>query len=216
LIGLTGALAVLALLIPLIAHNKIDQKFGEYLGFPTIALTVLLPVVSILTLTSEWTQRTVLTTFTQEPRRARVVWAKVAVSVAMAGVGAVVGAGIALGGLAISSALGRDVQWSVSGGHLFGYALFIVLNILMAVAFGALLHNTAAAIVLFFIVPTAFSLIGVAVSVIQRWFDPGTVFNYALESEWAGHGGPLLLCAAIWVVLPLAAGVVRTVRREIK
>jgi hypothetical protein len=216
LLGLTGAAAVLALLIPLIAHHKVGQTFGEYLGFPAIALTVLLPIVSILTLTSEWTQRTVLTTFTQEPRRVRVIGAKVTVSFVMAVVGAVVGAGIALGGLAVSSALGRNVHWGISGGHLLGYAVFIVLNILMAVAFGALLHNSAAAIVVFFVLPTAFSVLGVAVSSVQRWVDPGTVFNYTLNGRWAGHAAPLLVCTLLWVLLPLAAGFVRTVRREIK
>ena len=94
--------------------------------------------------------------------------------------------------------------------------MFVLLNILMAVAFGALLHNTPAAIVMFFVVPTAFSFLGMAWSWAQRWVDPGTVFNYALDGKWAGHAGPLVTCTLIWVLAPLAAGIVRTVRREIK
>ena len=39
-------------------------------------VTVLLPVVAILAFTQEWSQRTSLTTFTLEPRRGRVIGAK--------------------------------------------------------------------------------------------------------------------------------------------
>src|SRR5207247_9033606 len=75
---LTVALTTTGLMLaPLLAKNTIDQTQTSYLAFAALALTVLLPVVSILTLTSEWTQRTVLATFTQEPRRARVIKARV-------------------------------------------------------------------------------------------------------------------------------------------
>ncbi len=47
--------------------------------------------MSILTLTSEWNQRTALTTFTQESRRMRVTGAKVAVSLLLGGVAALFG-----------------------------------------------------------------------------------------------------------------------------
>jgi ABC-2 type transport system permease protein len=216
LLGLTAVASVLVLFIPLIAKHKLAQTFGNYLDFPSIALTTLLPVVSILTLTSEWTQRTVLTTFTQEPRRARVIGAKVAVSAAMALVAAVFGGLVALGGVGIADALGRHVHYGIGAAHLIGYGVFILLNILMAVAFGALLHNTSAAIVMFFVVPTAFSFLGFAWSWAEHWLDPGTVFNYALDGKWAGHAGPLAVCTVLWVLLPLAGGIVRTVRREIK
>jgi ABC-2 type transport system permease protein len=216
LIGLTAVASVLVLLIPLIAKHKLHQTYGNYLDFPSIALTTLLPVVSILTLTSEWTQRTVLTTFTQEPRRARVIGAKVAVSAAMAMVAAVFGGLVALGGVGIADVLGRHVHYGIGAGHLVGYGVFVLLNILMAVAFGALLHNTSAAIVVFFVLPTAFGFLGLAWSWAENWIDPGTVFNYTLHGEWSGHAGPLVLCTLLWVILPLAAGIVRTVRREIK
>jgi ABC-2 type transport system permease protein len=216
LIALTAVGSVLVLLIPLIAKHKLAQTFGNFLEFPAIALVTLLPVVSILTLTTEWTQRTVLTTFTQEPRRTRVVGAKVAVSVAMVAVAAVFGALVALGGVGIADALGRDVHYGIGAGHLIGFVVFVLLNVLMGVAYGALLHNTSAAIVVNFVVPTAFSVLGLAVTSVQRWFDPNTVFDYTRHGAWSGHAGPLVVCTVLWVLLPLAAGVLRTVRREIK
>ncbi|MDQ1535809.1 MAG: type transport system permease protein, partial [Actinomycetota bacterium] len=75
-----AATTVGLMLTPILSPSSIDQSYTSYLGFAAIALSILLPVVSILTLTSEWSQRTALTTFTQEPRRLRVVTAKITVS----------------------------------------------------------------------------------------------------------------------------------------
>ncbi len=48
-------------------------------SYPVIAL---LPVLGVLAMASEWTQRTVLTTFTQTPRRIRVLTAKLLAAMA--------------------------------------------------------------------------------------------------------------------------------------
>jgi hypothetical protein len=93
--------------------------------------------------------------------------------------------------------------------------LFVLLNVLTGVAFGALLHNSAAAIVLYFACPTAFALLGKAVKPIADWIDSTTTFNWMLNGEWSGHTPQILVSLIIWVVVPLAAGLVRTVRREI-
>ena len=85
---LTVALTTTGLMLaPLLAKNSIDQTQTSYLSYAAFGLTILLPVVSILTLTSEWSLRTVLVTFTQEPRRVRVIKAKVCVSLILAALG---------------------------------------------------------------------------------------------------------------------------------
>lgn len=99
-----------------------------------------------------------LTTFTQEPRRARVLAAKI-LGRLLLGLAATAYATLTSAtGLALSSALGRTVTWDLDASHAAGLTLFVVLNSLMGMAFGALLHNTAAAIVLFYALPTAWSL----------------------------------------------------------
>jgi hypothetical protein len=52
---------------------------------------------------------------------------------------------------------GRHIGADITTSKVTGFVLFVVLNVLMGVAFGALLHNTAAAIVLFFALPAAFT-----------------------------------------------------------
>ncbi|MEO6789593.1 MAG: ABC transporter permease, partial [Ornithinibacter sp.] len=53
-----------------------DHSFSDYLQATTMPQAILLPVVGILAVTSEWSQRTALVTFGLEPRRVRVAWAK--------------------------------------------------------------------------------------------------------------------------------------------
>ncbi|MGI8680352.1 MAG: ABC transporter permease [Jatrophihabitans sp.] len=216
LIAVTGAATVLIMLAPLLARNSIDQNYSSYLQFAALALTALLPVVAILTLTTEWTQRTVLTTFTQEPRRARVISAKVSVALLMAAIAIVFGGLVTAAAIGVAEASGRHVVADLGSGGLIGFVLFVLVNILMGVAFGALLHNTAASVVLFFLLPTVFGILGRAVNSVGKWIDPGTTFNWMLDGDWNGHAAGIVITALIWLVLPLSAGLVRTVRREIK
>ena len=100
-------------------------------------------------------------------------------------------------------------------GVLVGYLLFVLLNVATGVALGALLHNSAAAIVLYFALPIAFALLGRASTSLGQWVDSGTTFNWVLNGEWSGHTPQILATVILWVALPVAAGLVRTVRREI-
>lgn len=215
LLALVAASTVGLMLAPMLAPASIDQTYASYLGYAATGLSILLPVVSILTLTSEWSQRTVLSTFTQEPRRSRVINAKVTVSLLLAGGAAVFGGLVTAAGLGVAAASGRDLDANLNAGVLVGYLLFVLLNVLMGVALGALLHNSAAAIVLSFALPTAFALLGRAVRSLAEWIDSSTTLGWLLKGEWSGHTPQILVSVAVWVAIPLAAGLFRTTRREI-
>ena len=215
LLAAVAASTVGLMLAPMVAPASIEQTYTSYLGFAALGLAILLPVVSILTLTSEWSQRTVLTTFTQEPRRTRVVNAKVLVSVLLAGVAAVFGGLVTAAGLAVAAASGRELDPNLNTGVLVGYLGFVLLNVLTGVAFGALLHNSAAAVVLYFALPIGFALLGTAVPSLAEWVDSSTTFDWVLNGEWSGHTPQILLSVLVWVAVPVTAGLVRTVRREI-
>jgi ABC-2 type transport system permease protein len=209
------ALSTIGLMLrPLLAHD-VEQSFTSYLGFAGAGVTIMLPVVAILTLTSEWSQRTVLTTFTQEPRRIRVVLAKVAVSVLLGAAGALFGLLVTVAALAVAAGMGRHVDVDPSAGLILGFALFVLLNVLSGVAIGALLHNSAAAIVAYFALPMTFMLTGHAVAFVQEWIDSTTTFNWLLLGEPGGHWPQITASTLLWVVAPLTAGLIRTVRREI-
>jgi len=217
LLAASMLVAVAVLAIPIVWDDELAQTWSSYLQFNALPLAVLLPVVSILTMTSEWTQRSVLVTFTQEPRRGRVFGAKVTVGMALALAGAGFGMATSATALGISEALGRPTDFDPSAKMLAGFVVFLLLNSALGLAFAAVLHNSAAAIVMFFLLPTLWTVLSIGVfEKIGRWLDTTQTFGWVLAGSWDGHTGPILTSTAVWVALPLATGAARTLRREVK
>jgi len=215
LLAAVAASTVALMAVPLLAPSSVDQTTSSYLGFAALALSILLPVVAILLLTSEWSQRTALTTFTQEPRRMRVIQAKVSVSLLLGAGAAVFGGLVTVAGLVAAAASGRAVEADLGAVAVVGFVLFVLVNVLGGVALGALVHNSAAAIAASFALPTAFATLGFAWKPAAQWLDSSTAFNRLLESDWGGHLPQILAAVVLWVAIPLAVGIVRTVRRDV-
>jgi ABC-2 type transport system permease protein len=202
-------------LVPVLAPTSFDQTDASYLRVAALGLTILLPVVAILLFTGEWSQRSVMTTFTQEPRRIRVLNAKLVVSMVLGGGAAVFGGVVTAAGLALAAASGRGLESDLTLGAVTGYVLFVLLNVLAGVALGALLQSSAPAIAASFALPATVAVLGTASRLVSDWIDMSTTWNSVLENDWAGHVPQISFSIAFWVVIPLAAGVVRTIRRDI-
>jgi ABC-type transport system involved in multi-copper enzyme maturation permease subunit len=215
LLALVALSTIGMMLAPVLAPTSIDQTYTSYLRTAAIALSILLPVVSILLFTGEWSQRGVFTTFTQEPRRIRVVNAKLAVSLLMGGGAAIFGGVVTAAGLGLASASGRVLDANLTAGAVIGYLLFVLLNVFAGVALGALLQSSATAIAASFALPAAFALLGAASKLVAEWIDMSKPFNWVLENEWGGHVPQISVSVLFWVAVPLAAGVVRTLRRDV-
>jgi len=198
------------------------STFGAAIGFP---MTVILPMIAILSVTSEWSQRSGLTTFTLVPHRGRVIRAKAVVSMALGAVSIGVALAIgALGNIVGSAIAGVDTVWDISGQQI-GYLVFAnVLNLLIGFMLGVLIRNSPGAIVAFvvysFVLPTLSMVLG---NFQQWWVDirPWLDFNWAQgelydgslnATEWAQLGTSGL----IWLVVPLAVGLVMVMRSEVK
>ena len=203
------------MLVPALAPTSFDQTYASYLGVAAVGLSILLPVVAILMFTGEWSQRSVMTTFTQEPRRIRVLNAKLAVSMVLGGGAAVFGGVVTAAGLGLAAASGRALQADLTVGAITGYLLFVLLNVLFGVALGALLQSSATAIAASFALPAGFALLGTASTLVSDWIDMSTPWNWVLENDWAGHVPQISVSVLFWVAVPLAAGVVRTIRRDV-
>jgi hypothetical protein len=63
----------------------------------------------------------------------------------------------------------------------------VLLNVLAAVALGALLQNSAAAIAACFALPAAFAVLGTASTLVSEWMDMSTPWNWVLENDWDVH-----------------------------
>ncbi|MGE0879262.1 MAG: ABC transporter permease [Acidimicrobiia bacterium] len=215
LLALCAVSTAAIMLVPLLVPTSFDQTYASYLRVVAIGMTILLPVVAILLFTGEWSQRTVMTTFTQEPRRLRVLNAKLAVSLLLGVGGALFGGVVATVGLGLAAASGRALEANVGVGDIAGYVIFVLLNVLAAAALGALLQNSASAIAASFALPAAFALIGTASTLVSEWIDMSTPWNWVLENDWGGHLPQISVSVLFWVAVPLAAGVVRTMRRDV-
>lgn len=203
------------MLAPILAPTRFDQTYTSYLEVASIAQVILLPVVGILMLTGEWSHRSIMTTFTQEPRRIRVLNAKVAASLMLGGGAAVFGGVVTAAGLGLAAASGRALEGTLSVGDITGYLLYVLLNVLGGVAVGALVHSSATAIAAYFALNTAFALLGTASTLVCDWIDTATTWSWVLDNDWGGHVPQISVSVLFWVVIPLAAGAVRTLRRDV-
>ncbi|BBH18059.1 hypothetical protein Back2_23460 [Nocardioides baekrokdamisoli] len=215
---------IYAVLLIVSALGKTTLNYGDFAAAAAFGTSVLLPVMGILLVTSEWSQRTTLTTFALEPNRARVLAAKLATGIvltfAVAAFAVVVGAGAN----AINTLVADSHSWSFGFNHLVGFVITQILTMLGGFAFAALLLNSPAAIVLFFvyrfIVPTIFAMLGNAFGGFKdasAWFDfesaQRPLADLSLSgSDWA-H---LLVSATIWLAIPFAFGLRRVLRAEVK
>ncbi len=215
LLALVAVVTIGMMFAPVIATKSFEQGPHDYLGFAAFAVSLLLPVVAVLVMTSEWSQRTVLTTFTQEPRRGRVMLAKIGATAILTVLACIFAAAVAAIALGVSAGLGRDVSWHVSASVTIGAALGIALNVAMGVGFGALLQRSAIAIVAIFVLPTAFALLARPLHSVGQWIDPSHMLGWVTDGHWSGHVAKILVAMLIWIALPIAAGIFRTVRREV-
>src|SRR5215217_3100006 len=69
-------LAVIATGAVILFAPNDEITYDSFAGAIGIPMTIILPIIAALSITSEWSQRTGLTTFTMVPSRNRVVMAK--------------------------------------------------------------------------------------------------------------------------------------------
>jgi ABC-2 type transport system permease protein len=219
---LTIALLTAAVItIFLFAAPPEELTYENFVNATTTPQAILLPILGILTVTSEWGQRTGLVTFTLEPRRGRVVVAKL-VSVVALGLVAVA---VALALAALGNALGRSLQdgvgtWSFGAEGFRDIVVQQLLAVVQGLAYGMLIMNTAGAIVTYFALPTVWGILTSTVDWFRRvgeWVDLNTTSLPLTEHEMDGDAwARLAVSVLIWIVVPLVLGWLRLLRRELK
>ena len=209
------ALTVVVVVVRLLVGDAAHHTFQSVLNVGLQPAAVLLAVVGILLVTSEWSQRTGLITFALVPVRSRVLAAKLLASLVLAIAAVVVCLAIVAVGVLLA-APGVDGTWSGGAAMVGQSAVYVTASIVTGVAFGAILLASAPAIVANFALPTAWAaLASIPVfASVAPWMDPsfdGMSGNVLSSTQWA-HAGTSL---AIWMVLPLLIGAWRITRREV-
>ena len=210
-------LAVALVVLQLVFGEEAEKNLSALVSSAVQVISVVVPVLGILLVTSEWSQRTGLATFALVPQRERVIVAKT--------IGAAI---LTLGGVAacmVIAALGNAIHgggWDLGLGELGRFTLFELITVLGGVAFGLAFMNSALAIVMYFVIPIGWSILGETIAALDKpadWLDLGRPMTILADSgatmtgtNWAQLG----TATAVWVGLVLAIGLVRLRRTELK
>jgi ABC-2 type transport system permease protein len=222
-IGVLSVIATGAVLIFAPDSEIAYENIAKAIGLP---MSVILPMITILGVTSEWSQRSGLTTFTLVPSRGRVIGAKAFATFVVGVVSMAVAFAVgAVGNLLGSTIMGLDTVWDVS---LAAAAQILLGNLVgMAIGFtlGVVLRNSAAAIVGYFVVSFVLPGILALLALVREWFldlQPWIDWNYTqvelfdgatnTGKEWAMLGSTTM----IWIVIPLVVGLLFLRRSEVK
>jgi ABC-2 type transport system permease protein len=212
------ALAVLVVVVNALAGHVQDHQFMDYFSGTSQGLSALLPVLGILLVTSEWSQRTAMITFSLVPQRTRVMAAKTLAAVVLALIALAIALLLSVIGTAITDP-GVPGTWRLPPGAVGQVALYLTATMLIGVAFGAVLLNSAPAIVIYYLAPIGFGALG-AIHVLDHpmlWVDQSRAMEHITDrflssTEWAHVGTSLV----VWILLPLAIGMERIQHSEIR
>ena len=221
-IVITGLIATIATIAFAPDADLTYYNFAKAVGFP---ITVILPMIALLSITSEWSQRSGLTTFTYVPSRRRVVvaktWSAVIVAVASMLFAFAIGA---VGNVAGSTIAGTPTVWDLSVGHAATIVLGNLVSLSIGVMLGMLLRSSAGGLVMYFVlvllVPNLTSLLAAS----QGWFkdlQPWVDLPFAQTNLFEGmHTGEqwaqIATAFAIWIIVPGFFGLRRVMRSEVK
>lgn len=223
-IGIVALLATGGVILFAPESELTYSTYAQAIRFP---VAVILPLIAILSITSEWSQRSGLTTFTLVPHRGRVILAKAISSIAIGLCSVMLALAIAvLGNVAGSAATGTATVWDASMVDCLHFVLGNVLAMLIGFMLGVLIRASSAAIVTYFVysglLPTVFGLLAGGAAWfrdMQPWVDiqyaQTTLFVFEgplTGSQWAHIG----ITGMIWLVIPLLVGVRFVLRSEIK
>ena len=209
-IVITSVLATAALIVFAPDDQLTFDNFAAAIGAP---MTVILPIIGILAVTSEWSQRSGLTTFTLVPHRGRIMGAMF-VALVVGTLGTVVGSAIA----------GVDPVWNSSVSEFAHIVLGSVLSMLFGFMLGVVIRNSAGAIVAYFVYTLVLPPLLGLLAMNQQWFadlQPWVDYSYAQTALFEGglsseQWQQLAVSGTIWFLIPLAVGLVIVRRAEVK
>jgi hypothetical protein len=201
--------------ITVLAGNDEDKDLFSLFQGTLWVVSLLLPVLGILAVTSEWSQRTALTTFSLVPERHRVIVAKL--------IAAVVLAVVSTAACLLTAAAGNLVaggSWSLSLSTIGHGALFETIGLLGGVAFGLVFLNSPLAIVLYYALPTVWTILGETIKALDKpadWLDLSRTMEPLVEGGMTGTAwAHLATSVGLWVGVSLLIGLWRLRRTELK
>ena len=225
-IGILGLVVVIEVIYAFAAHDS-DKGFQDFLQIPGAVLGYFLPIIIIMLVTSEASQRNGLVTFTLEPKRSRMVVAKFLAGIGLALGVMVLAVVLAALGTLLGTATGGQSDWSLDW-HIVVMALFLsnMIGVFVGFALGMLIMNTAGAIVAYFaytlILPIAVNILSALSSGfkdVAPWIEFNTAQTPLISEPYSPSGeewAQIAVAGTIWLIIPLVIGIWRLLRIEFK
>jgi ABC-2 type transport system permease protein len=220
-IGIAALLATGAVLLWAPDSELTYSTFATAIGFP---MTVILPMVAVLSVTSEWSQRSGLTTFTLMPHRPRMIAAKAVVTVGIGVVSIALALVVGAVGTVLGSALlGVDPVWDLTTVDALNIVLAQTIGMLVGFMLGVTIRHSAGAIVGYFVYSFVLPGLTQVLTQTQGWFGdlrPWVDVNYAQSALYNGaldaaQWAHLAVTLAVWLVAPMAIGLWALMRSEV-
>ncbi|MFE5291751.1 hypothetical protein ACFQ8T_06185 [Isoptericola sp. NPDC056618] len=202
-----------------------SASLGSFVSVQVMPMQLLLPMVAVLAITGEWSQRGALTTFALVPRRGRVVAAKALAALLVTLAATVLSVAVAVVGVLVGGAVHDvPVAWDLTADQAARALLINVLSVAVGFALGVLIRSSAPALVAYLgFVLVAPMLSAIAAGYVAWWAAHGLWFDLATTLQafsapqvtgetWAQLGTSTLL----WVGVPLVVGLRGLLRTEIR
>lgn len=208
--------------IPLLATYGVEGNEIFSSDFTMISVGILslaAPLLAIMLFTSEWSQKSALSTFVTEPRRGRVLLAKTLVAVLLGVVAWALGMAIGYLGVVVFQAAGVNITWAVDQREIVGMLVTTVYGTLQGAALGLLLMNTPLAIVILLVAPNALGFLRIlneTTAQVWSWIAPNASYEALATLKFTADDVPrFLVSTLIWIVAPSVVGWIRQTNAEV-
>ncbi|WP_345893746.1 ATP-binding cassette domain-containing protein [Nocardioides sp. TF02-7] len=242
LLGITAGLVLFAMAIVLLVTSTSASALSQRAWFEEVLLlplSLLVPVIAIMAVTSEWSQRTAMVTFALEPHRSRVVLAKLVVVMGIAVAALATGYVLSLVGTVAGAAIdGTDPVWNLEVDYLAWIVALQLLAYVSAFGLSMLVLSTPAAIAVVYVVQLVLPImVYLPLVFVFDWaatLIPWIDMTHASAPLFQTDGGESIemtgeavdvgiyhvarfgFSILLWVVAPLALGAARILRAELK
>jgi ABC-2 type transport system permease protein len=219
-IAITGLIATIATIAFAPDASLTYYTFVKAVGYP---ITVILPMVALLSITSEWSQRSGLTTFSYVSSRRRVITAKTLSSVTIAVASMVFAFAVGAVGNVVGSIIAdTPTVWDLSVGHATSIVLGNLVSLSIGTVLGMVLRSSAGGLVAYFVVVMLVPNLSTLLAGSQDWFkdlqpwvDLGFAQTFLFEGMHTGaQWAHVASTVALWILLPGALGLRRVMRSE--
>lgn len=216
-----GTCVAAGLALALFQPGGTPKSFATFVSGATLALPLLVALLSVMAFTADWTTRAALVTFAITPRRSMVLAAR-SIAVLLISVGLVVALHVVA---AITYVLVRpssaatvvDPATASQFGSMVGLTIAVTLT---TVSVAGLVLRTSLALVVAVLAPFFITIGLVFVPEVSLWFGPYSFANWLAAPTWHlqvkdGIGiGPAFVSFVVWTVVPFALSWLRQVRAE--